>query len=200
MPDSKITIILGVTGSVAAVKAPELAIKILQEIPDAALELILSVGGKHFWDRAASYDPTSWQRLSDFTDRITIHQAQDEWQSWNVLGDPVAHIELRNRAQLLLIAPLSAHTLAKLANGLCDDTLTCVARAWKPEQPMILAPAMNTAMWDHVLTGRQLATVRGFGNVRVIEPVSKLLACGEMGNGALASVDDIVLAVQEAVL
>ena len=128
---------------------------------------------------------------------------------------------------MLLVAPLSAHTLAKISNGLCDDTLSCVLRAWdyghglRPGKPLLLAPAMNTAMWEHPLTKLQLQTIQGFWNttdttsrrqqlsssstynddgskgndnnaVHIISPQVKNLACGEIGNGALASVDEIL--------
>jgi phosphopantothenoylcysteine decarboxylase len=139
-----------------------------------------------------------------------IKDAEDEWKEWNTLGDPVLHIDLRDWADLLLIAPLSAHTLAKLAHGLCDDTLSCVVRAWdfghgpRPGKPILLAPAMNTAMWQHPLTRPQLDSLQGFWNtaknpkngISVIAPQVKTLACGEVGNGALAAVDDIVRAVE----
>ena len=81
--------------------------------------------------------------------------ADDEWKHWDEIGDPVFHIILRDWADLLLIAPLSAHTLAKISNGLCDDTLSCVIRAWdfghgdRPGKPIIMAPAMNSAMYQH---------------------------------------------------
>jgi phosphopantothenoylcysteine synthetase/decarboxylase len=111
-----------------------------------------------------------------------------------------------------LIAPLSAHTLAKLANGLCDDTLSCVVRAWdfghgtRVGKPLLLAPAMNTAMYDNPLTARQMATIQSFWNTEKnsngvirIDPQVKTLACGEVGDGALASVDLIISSVQLAV-
>lgn len=113
----------------------------------------------------------------------------------------------------MIVAPLSAHTLAKIANGLCDDTVSCVVRAWdfghgtRPGKPLVLAPAMNTAMWQHSLTGPQLQTIHGFWNTKrtpkngivIIEPQEKKLACGEIGNGALASVDDILSVVTSIV-
>jgi phosphopantothenoylcysteine decarboxylase len=137
------------------------------------------------------------------------------------MGDPVLHIDLRNWADVLLVAPLSAHTMAKIAHGLCDDTISCVIRAWdfghgkqRPGKPLLLAPAMNTAMWDHPLTQSQLDIIQGFWNVLqpfrvgkedhndcsngvfILKPQVKSLACGETGNGAMASVDDILKTVQ----
>lgn len=125
------------------------------------------------------------------------------------MGDPVLHIELRDWADILVIAPLSAHTLAKVATGLCDDTLTCVVRAWdlghvssRPPKPILLAPAMNTAMWQHPLTQQQLQTIQAFSGsdvVKVVAPMVKTLACGEVGVGALAEIDSIVKAVRDAI-
>jgi len=152
------------------------------------------------------------------TRSISICYADDEWKKWKKLGDPVLHIDLRDWADFLLVAPLSAHTLAKISHGYCDDTLSCVIRAWDyghgPRQgkPMLLAPAMNTAMWEHPLTRSQLSTIQSFWNtsrrpqklsssqlhdhannkIRVISPIVKTLACGEKGNGALASVEEIL--------
>jgi phosphopantothenoylcysteine decarboxylase len=95
----------------------------------------------------------------------------------------------------MLIAPLSANTLAKMAHGQCDNLLTCVARAWDFAHPLIVAPAMNTLMWTHPFTEQHLSTLRSLGVV-VIPPISKVLACGDIGAGAMASVDEIVIAVR----
>lgn len=142
------------------------------------------------------------------------------------------------------MAPLSAHTLAKIANGMCDDLLTCCLRAWDFGQwrrpfanresndkqhgtsqsfgdggndatitiqgkPLILAPAMNTAMWDHPLTQMQLETIQNFCKlgatkrleqrnlVTIVDPAVKTLACGEVGAGALADLDDIISTAQK---
>lgn len=129
------------------------------------------------------------------------------------MGDPVLHVDLRDWADIFIIAPLSAHTLAKVAHGFCDDTLSCVARAWdfghrsaRPVKPFVMAPAMNTAMWQHPLTLQQLQTIQHFvlddrksgkRSVRIIEPTSKMLACGEVGMGAMASVDSIVAEIAD---
>jgi len=150
--------------------------------------------------------------------------AQDEWKLWNKMEDPVLHILLREWADIAVIAPLSAHSLAKLSNGLCDDTLSCVIRAWdfgqtpgRGSKPLLVAPAMNTSMWDHPLTKVQLDTIQSFFFVdddddaddnhnhtekeygvskeckfSVAEPQVKVLACGDTGRGAMCGVDDIV--------
>ena len=110
------------------------------------------------------------------TDLPTKTDAEEEWINYKSLQDTVLHIDLRNWADICLIAPLSAHTLAKIANGLCDDLLTCCMRAWdfgqrqslngdndgRRGKPVILAPAMNTVMWDHPLTRMQLETIQHF--------------------------------------
>jgi phosphopantothenoylcysteine decarboxylase len=142
------------------------------------------------------------------------------------MGDPVLHVDLRDWADLLVVAPLSAHTLAKFAGGLCDDTLSCVFRAWwwpqpthsattpaaatgfsgssRRIKPVVLAPAMNTGMWEHPITRRHLEEIKAFGGggstgsdvVRIVPPQVKTLACGETGDGALAAIPDIVQAVR----
>jgi len=143
----------------------------------------------------------------------------DEWPQGRLfqVGEPVLHIELRKWADALLIAPLDANTLAKLALGLCDNLLTCVYRAWDFSRPVLLAPAMNTLMWEHPATARHLRQLledhggtspppRDAAEVcaainetcpalRVIEPVSKRLACGDEGIGGLADIQQIIYAV-----
>ena len=115
------------------------------------------------------------------------------------MGDPVEHIVLRDWATLCVIAPLSAHSLAKFSHGLCDDTLSCIVRAWQFEKPLVLAPAMNVAMWEHPLTAEQLNQLVRFGTktdgscgVYIISPQEKMLACGDIGIGAMADVSTIV--------
>jgi len=236
-------ILLGVTGSVAAVKAPEIACRLVQEC-DAHVKILLSEGGRNFWEKAHEYNAEYWNQLQELlkskdTDTLQVIEAADEWKAWDRLGDPVLHIELRDWAHVLVLAPLSAHSLAKIAHGLCDDTLSCVARAWdfghykacgtsangtcttssrSGGKPVILAPAMNTAMWEHPLTRQQLETIQSFAGgsatptatatttttttttkhslVQLVAPQSKLLACGEVGNGALAPVDVILQKVR----
>ncbi|KAF7727188.1 putative phosphopantothenoylcysteine decarboxylase [Apophysomyces ossiformis] len=116
-----------------------------------------------------------------------------EWKMWKKKTDPVLHIELRNWADIIVIAPLDANTLAKLANGLCDNLLTCVLRAWDPRKPVIVCPAMNTHMWNHPFTARHLSVLVETLQFKTISPISKKLACGDIGMGAMAEPESIVL-------
>lgn len=95
----------------------------------------------------------------------------------------------------MLVAPLDANTLGKVASGICDNLLTCVIRAWDLNKPLLFCPAMNTAMWEHPLTAQQVGQLKAFGYVE-IPCVSKKLVCGDQGLGAMAEVETIVAKVQ----
>jgi len=190
-------VLLGVCGSVAAVKACELASRLLEEcVMD--VRVVWTGGGRYFLERVSKdYNEESFQNYSHLieSEEVGSYYDADEWHYRSVSGDPVVHIELRKWADVLLIAPLSANTLGKLANGMCDNLLTCVARAWDVQKPFIVAPAMNTHMWNHPFTEKQLQTLKDLG-VIVIDPVEKTLACGDSGTGALAGTDTILEATK----
>lgn len=173
-------ILWGITGSVAAIRAPLFA---------AALEALGEVQAV-VTDKGRLF-------LDPLPGSIRIHLDADEWDAWKSLGDPVLHIELRRWADLFIVAPCSANTLAKLAMGLCDNLLTSVARAWDFSRPMLLAPAMNTLMWEHPATYGHLERLRSWG-VTIVPPVEKKLACSDVGMGALASPEAVVEAVRAA--
>jgi len=104
----------------------------------------------------------------------------------------VLHIELVKLSSMLLIAPLSANTLAKIANGLADNLLTCIFRAWHLKtKKVIVAPAMNTHMYDHPITEIQETFLKSLGII-IMPTVVKTLICGDTGKGAMASVESIV--------
>jgi phosphopantothenoylcysteine decarboxylase len=177
-------VLLGVTGSVAAIRTPELVAALAEA--GHAVRVVATEAACYFFDSAAVPN---------------LYRDADEWPgSRYQRGDPILHIELRRWAALLLIAPLDANTLAKLAMGLCDNCLTCVWRAWDVARPVVLAPAMNTHMWHHPLTARHLASVRELAEavgqrLLLVGPVEKTLACGDSGIGAMAPVGEIVAAV-----
>jgi phosphopantothenoylcysteine decarboxylase len=122
---------------------------------------------------------------------------EKEW-AWTKIGDPIIHIDLKDWADVFVIAPLSANTLAKMVNGLCDNLLTSVYRAWPISKRLVIAPAMNTDMWEHPITAEHIEILKNrHGNMLdVVGPITKMLACGVYGIGAMANINDIVDVVE----
>lgn len=170
---SRPRILWGLTGSVATIRAGALANQLLEV---GEVRAVVTRRARHFLEPLPTTIPT-------FDD-------DDEWDSWKKLGDEVLHIELRKWADVFLIAPVTADCLAKVSNGLSDTLLLSVARAWDFEKPFVLAPAMNTKMWEHPVTSEHLAKVANWG-VQIVEPVAKKLACSDVGMGGLAPPETI---------
>lgn len=186
-------ILLGLTGSVASTLYEKL-ISQLGEVGE--VETIITKKAEAFVH----------------TGRIAkLHADHEEWAWWTgqyeefqekyrydyQKNDPIVHIQLRDTASALVIAPCSANTLAKLANGLADNLLTCVARAWDYNRPLIIVPAMNTYMWEHPVTQEHVIKLKHWG-AKFVMPQCKMLACGTEGIGAMANIDKIVIALQES--
>ncbi|MCO5575319.1 hypothetical protein L7F22_029119 [Adiantum nelumboides] len=169
-PVQRPRILLAASGSVAAIKFGVLADSLCDW---AEVRAVATKSALHFIDRR-SLSPS-----------IKLYVDEDEWASWGKIGDDVLHIELRKWADAMVIAPLSANTLAKVAGGLCDNLLTCIIRAWDYSKPIFIAPAMNTLMWENPFTQRHLESVKDLG-FTIISPIPKRLACGDVGNGAMA--------------
>lgn len=179
--ERRFRVLVGTTGSVAALKLPLLVSRLLG-IPGVDVAVVSTERAKHF------YNPKDIP--------VPLYSDADEWEAWQQRSDPVLHIELRRWADLMLVAPLDANTLGKVASGICDNLLTCVLRAWDLSKPLLFCPAMNTAMWEHPLTAQQVAQLRSFGYME-IPCVVKTLVCGDQGLGAMAEVDSIVDKVRE---
>lgn len=183
-------ILIACTGSVATIKLPVLLQKLFEKSNEANFDIEIKVicteKAKHFIKNEEI--PSTVQILSD----------DDEWSAWTKRGDPVVHIDLGKWAHVMLIAPLDANSLAKMATGVCDNLLLCTVRAWDFEKPLIFCPAMNTRMWDHPLTQQHINILKGWGFIE-IPCVAKTLICGDTGNGAMAEVDSIVTEVIEIV-
>lgn len=107
----------------------------------------------------------------------------------------IDHIAWARWADAVAVAPASANTLARIACGLADDALSTVLLAVPASVPVVLAPAMNTEMWNHPVTQRNLRWIDELGRASVVSPVSKRLACGDVGVGGLAEPADILAAV-----
>jgi phosphopantothenoylcysteine decarboxylase len=199
-------ILLGVTGSVAALKTPELHAALTRA--GHQVKIVATKSATYFFD-VAGIAPLVRDRAYRNPDVVILDE--DEWPGRRYeRGDRVLHIELRRWADLFAIAPLDANTLAKLANGLSDNCLTCIWRAWDRTRPVVLAPAMNTLMWEHPFTLRHLRQLvddvpahlpldevlawinAHCANLHIVGPQSKRLACDDVGMGAMADVDAIV--------
>lgn len=193
-------VLLLATGSVAAVKVPALAFSLASALK-AEVRIILTDRAHHFYSTCSeAYDPDSWKAFNSLDPPVEILRDEDEWR-FSSIGQPVLHVEAGVWADLLLVAPLSANTLAKMANGLCDNLATCVARAWEVSKAVILCPAMNTRMWSHPLTAQHLQSLQSFLlHSVVLDPVVKVLACGDVGQGAMTSVPIIVECVRLTLL
>lgn len=185
-----LNVLIGCTGSVASVKIPVLVQQLMQQrfpgYAAADLKIVATDRSLHFFDR--SMVPRSVRLLRD----------DDEWSAWRKMSDPVMHIELRRWADIMVIAPLDANTMAKIAGGLCDNLLTCVVRAWDLRKPLLFCPAMNTHMWCHPITLKHVAALKDLGYTEV-PCVYKKLACGDRGYGGMAEVATIVSYVVAAV-
>jgi len=166
-------ILLGVTGSVAAKLHPKI-VNALSEFGE-----VRSIGTKSAFK---------------FCDENNFNEVNDEWRYYENTKR-VLHIDYREWADILVIAPLSANVLAKLANGYCDDLLTNIARAWDFNKKIIVCPAMNTKMYEHPITHKHLQTLCDWG-IGIIDPQVKSLVCKETGIGAMCDISEIVKRVK----
>ena len=179
------TILLGVSGSIAAYKACELASRLTQQ--GATVPVVLTESAQKF------VAPLSFQALTG-QPVYTSLWPQDSASEAGVIAT-MAHIGLAERADAILIAPASANCLARLACGLADDLLSTLVLAARC--PVLLSPAMNPAMWQHPATQRNLETLRGYG-YRIIEPESGRMACEHVGPGRLPETAVLIESLRSA--
>jgi phosphopantothenoylcysteine decarboxylase/phosphopantothenate--cysteine ligase len=170
-------VLLGVSGGIAAYKAAEFARELLRA--GAEVQPILTAGGESMVSRAT---------FAGLTGREVPASIWDEPES-------VTHVELARWGELLVVAPATAHTIAKLAAGLADDLLGNVALAF--EGPLVVAPAMHTGMWLHPATQANLAVLAERG-ATVVPPASGPLTSGDVGPGRLAELPDLMAAAAGA--
>src|SRR6476646_9896083 len=172
IPTAKKSVVLGVTGSIAAYKSAELASLLVKQGHNVFVVMT--------HDSGEFISPLTLHTLSK---NPVMTSFLDEKESWRP-----GHIELADRANLLLIAPATAHVIAELAHGLADHPLAAIALATRA--PILLAPAMNGKMWQHPATVENVVKLQMRG-VEFIGPEEGMLACGYEGVGRLWKVNDI---------
>jgi phosphopantothenoylcysteine decarboxylase len=161
-------IVLGVTGSIAAHKAADLASLLTKQ--KCQVRVVMTADAQRF------ITPLPFKVL---TRQPVVTGLYDEEEGWQP-----THIRLADEADLLLIAPATANMIAKLAHGMADDALTCIALALNPKAKILIAPAMNGKMWLHPATQANAATLKARG-VEFIGPDEGMLSCGYEGVGRL---------------
>jgi len=178
MNPSQKTILVGVTGSIAAFKAAELVSKLSKRGYDVVVAM--THGAQEF------VTPLTFQTLSKNPVMTSVFGEKVEWRP--------GHIALADRAGLLLIAPATANIIAELAAGLAGNPITEIALATLA--PILIAPAMNGKMWQHPATQENVAKLKARG-VQFIGPEEGMLACGYEGIGRLWNVDEILAHAEE---
>lgn len=177
---TKRTILLGVSGGIAAYKAADLASKLTGAgytvhtmMTAAACELIT---------------PKTFEAVTGNAVHTSLWSAPDEFK--------IGHINLADMADIVVVAPATANIIAKAAGGICDDLLsTTLCACW--QKPTLFAPAMNTRMWNNPIVQKNIAILKKELKVQMIGPGKGRLACGDIGAGRMAEVADIVAAIQQ---
>ncbi|MGI6087760.1 MAG: flavoprotein [Kiritimatiellia bacterium] len=180
MSKSDKVVILGVTGSIAAYKAVELA-RLIVKAGYAVRVVMTAAAGKFVGEltfRTVSRHPV----LTDMFAEPSV---------WTP-----SHIAWADQAAAMVVAPCTANVIAKLAHGLADDALTAVALACPA--PLLLAPAMNSAMWRHAATAENVELLKARGAV-IVGPASGDLACGAEGQGRMVEPSEILTALQKII-
>jgi len=167
-------IVLGVTGSIAAYKAAELTSQLAKQ--ECEVHVVLTADALRF------ITPLAFKTLSRHPVTTDLYDEEEGWKP--------THIQLADQADLLLIAPATANTIAKLALGLGNDALSCIALALNPNAKVLIAPAMNGKMWLHAATQQNVTVLKARG-VEFIGPEEGLLSCGYEGLGRLWPVDKV---------
>jgi len=167
-------IVLGVTGSIAAHKAADLASQLTKQNGD--VHVVMTADALRF------ITPLPFKTLSR---NPVITDLYDEEEGWKP-----SHVRLADETALLLIAPATANIIAKLAHGIADDALSCIALALNPQAKLLIAPAMNGKMWLHPATQQNVSTLKTRG-AQFVGPDEGLLSCGYEGIGRLWPVEKI---------
>jgi phosphopantothenoylcysteine synthetase/decarboxylase len=167
-------IILGVTGSIAAHKAADLASLLTKK--KCNVHVVMTADAQRF------ITPLPFKALTRNPVVTGLYDEEEDWKP--------THIQLADEANLLLIAPATANIIAKMAHGIADNALTCIALTLSPKAEILIAPAMNGKMWLHPATQENVATLKARG-AEFIGPDKGMLSCGYEGIGRLWPVEAI---------
>ena len=174
------TVILGVTGSIAAYKMANVASMLVKR--GCEVHVVMTKNATHFINPIAFESLTNTKCLVETFDRnFQFH---------------VAHVSLTDKADLMLVAPASANVIGKIAGGIADDMLTTTVMAC--QKPVLIAPAMNTKMYENPILQDNLEKLRGYG-YEIIEPASGHLACGTSGAGTMPSEEVLVAHIERRI-
>ncbi|MBX2860472.1 MAG: bifunctional phosphopantothenoylcysteine decarboxylase/phosphopantothenate--cysteine ligase CoaBC [Vampirovibrio sp.] len=175
------TIVIGICGGIAAYKVCDL----IRELYRKGAERVIPILTPNATQFVTPLTLQSLSRQAVYTDGLAVTED----------GTPV-HIAMAQQADALLILPATANTLAKLAGGLADELVTTTFMTFTGK-PVVIAPAMNTRMWDHPLTQQHCRTLKSLENVSFVDPTAGDLACGETGAGHLADMDSILIGLYQ---
>jgi phosphopantothenoylcysteine decarboxylase/phosphopantothenate--cysteine ligase len=177
-----VKVLLGVTGGIAAYKACEL-VRRLRDDEANEVQVVMTASACQF------VTPMTFEVLSERPVATSL---------WETSDQRIEHIALARWPDVIAIAPATANTIARLAHGFADDLLSTVVLASRPAITVVVAPAMNTVMWEHPAVQANLAVLEGWERFRIVPPAAKALACGETGIGALADEGAILAAIEES--
>ncbi len=170
------TIVLGITGGIAAYKCPELVRLLIKD--GHTVHVVMTQGAQQF------VTPLTLQTLS----KNPVHTGLFDLTQEQTIG----HIQLADTADVVLVAPATANVIAKVAHGICDDLLTTLICATKAK--VVFAPAMNVHMWENKVTQRNVGILKELG-YQIIPPASGDLACGYTGEGRMPEPNVILSAL-----
>ena len=175
-------IVVGISGGIAAYKIPEL----IRSLVKAGAEVRV----------------TTTQNALQFVTELTLQTVSGSRVYSDVFAaineHATEHISLPEWCDAMIVAPATANALAKMANGIADDALTTTIASCIARKPVVVAPAMNDKMWENPATQKAVETIRGWKNIRVVEPAEGPLACGTCGKGRMPEIEELQEALEYA--